>query len=177
MDVLPFIGNVARQPSQAEKGEPRASHQQQAGSDQQHTDNNQKLAKLERNHIDIVLETGSHLVAPIPQGGIGLFSLPRAADPAVRGQRYARLASPDSRPFPPQVPALSPLGERVDRTGVFFSRGGPGEGVVSLRPLVQGSQLAANMERSIPGKKYPISKAAVSGASEPWTAFCPMSVA
>ena len=24
---------------------------------------------------------------------------------------------------------LSPLGERVARTGVFFSRGGPGEGV------------------------------------------------
>ena len=24
---------------------------------------------------------------------------------------------------------LSPLGERVDRTGVFSSRGGPGEGV------------------------------------------------
>jgi hypothetical protein len=30
-----------------------------------------------------------------------------------------------------QIPALSPLGERVDRTGVFFSRGGPGEGVAS----------------------------------------------
>jgi len=52
-------------------------------------------------------------------------------------------------PFIP--PALSPLGEsdlwtpmgsigpqksgRVDRTGVFFSRGGPGEGVPSLRLL------------------------------------------
>jgi hypothetical protein len=29
-------------------------------------------------------------------------------------------------------PALSPLGERVDRTGVFFCRGGPGEGVAYL---------------------------------------------
>jgi hypothetical protein len=28
--------------------------------------------------------------------------------------------------------ALS-LGERVDRTGAFLSRGGPGEGVLSLR--------------------------------------------
>jgi hypothetical protein len=30
---------------------------------------------------------------------------------------------------PNRIPALSPLGARVDRTGVFFSRGGPGEGV------------------------------------------------
>jgi hypothetical protein len=30
------------------------------------------------------------------------------------------------------TPALSPLGERVDRLGVFFSRGGPGEGVARL---------------------------------------------
>ena len=33
---------------------------------------------------------------------------------------------------------LSPLGERVDRTGVFFSRGGPGEGVASLHHVVLG---------------------------------------
>jgi hypothetical protein len=31
-----------------------------------------------------------------------------------------------------RLPALSPLGERVARPGVFFSRGGPGEGVVGL---------------------------------------------
>ena len=30
------------------------------------------------------------------------------------------------------TPALSPLGERVDRLGVFFSRGGPGDGVARL---------------------------------------------
>jgi ribonuclease R len=40
---------------------------------------------------------------------------------------------------PSGIPALSPLGERVDRTGVFSSRGGPVEGVSSLpaanRPL------------------------------------------
>ena len=28
------------------------------------------------------------------------------------------------------IPALSPLGERVDRDGVFISRRGPGEGVI-----------------------------------------------
>jgi len=40
---------------------------------------------------------------------------------------------------PFQIPALSPLEERVDRTGVFFSRGGPGEGVFSLnRPRSRG---------------------------------------
>ena len=40
------------------------------------------------------------------------------------------------------TPTLSPLGERVDRTGVFSNRGGPGEGVSSLpaakRPLEIG---------------------------------------
>jgi len=30
----------------------------------------------------------------------------------------------------PRIVALSPLGERVDRDGVFISRRGPGEGVV-----------------------------------------------
>ena len=35
----------------------------------------------------------------------------------------------------------------------------------------------AQPARSTPGKKYPISKAAVSGASEPWTALRSMSVA
>ena len=34
-------------------------------------------------------------------------------------------------------PALSPLGERVDRPGAFFSRGGPGEGVARLTVPVQ----------------------------------------
>ena len=33
-----------------------------------------------------------------------------------------------------QTPPLSPLGERVGRTGVFTSRGGAGEGVVMLPP-------------------------------------------
>ena len=46
------------------------------------------------------------------------------------------------RDHPPRPRALSPLGERVDRAGVFFSRGRPGEGV-SLRlhgfdPLTPG---------------------------------------
>ena len=38
--------------------------------------------------------------------------------------------------------ALSPLGERVDRPGVFFSRGRPGEGVLSPRLFPCSSELA-----------------------------------
>ena len=36
-------------------------------------------------------------------------------------------------PHPLGCVALSSLGERVDRNGVFFSRGGPGEGVIAKR--------------------------------------------
>ena len=54
---------------------------------------------------------------------------------------FARLLFVRYRVAKRQAPAfmtLSPLGERVDRTGVFFSRGGPGEGVPSLRaPLAR----------------------------------------
>jgi len=42
----------------------------------------------------------------------------------ARSQRGTRSADRE------KSAALSPLGERVDRPGVFFSRRGPGEGVV-----------------------------------------------
>ncbi len=41
--------------------------------------------------------------------------------------------------------ALSPLGERVDRTGVFFSQGGPGEGV----GMVGCSELGRKLKRGL----------------------------
>jgi hypothetical protein len=44
-----------------------------------------------------------------------------------------RFAQDDSPSIFPHL--LSPLGERVDRTGVFFSRSGPGEGVVTLETI------------------------------------------
>jgi VWFA-related protein len=46
-----------------------------------------------------------------------------------------------------QNPALSPLGERVDRTGVFFSRGGPGEGVGMVGCSELGSKLKRGLKR------------------------------
>jgi hypothetical protein len=52
-------------------------------------------------------------------------------------QTFGESLPSQSFPLPlVQIPALSPLGERVDRTGAVFSRGGPGEGVMSLRPFV-----------------------------------------
>jgi ribonuclease R len=65
---------------------------------------------------------------------------------SIRGEGLRAPASADAQrrlvpgvsPFLPRtrlpsgIPALSPLGERVDRTGVFPSRGGPSEGVSSL---------------------------------------------
>ena len=47
------------------------------------------------------------------------------------GPPHPRPSLPRGRGVPaiPDILPLSPLGERVDRTGGFFSRGGPGEGV------------------------------------------------
>ena len=55
--VLAFVGDVAWQPSQAEKRNLGSGHHKQSDSDEQHARDNQKLAKLERNHRIIVLET------------------------------------------------------------------------------------------------------------------------
>jgi hypothetical protein len=41
-----------------------------------------------------------------------------------------------------QIPALSPVGERVVRTGVLFSRCGPGEGVFALFDVTGPHQLS-----------------------------------
>ena len=46
-----------------------------------------------------------------------------------RAERRSALPPAESQPAPQAIPTLPPLGERVDRTGAFSSRGGPGEGV------------------------------------------------
>jgi ribonuclease R len=48
---------------------------------------------------------------------------------------------------PPQIQALSPLGERVGRTGVFSSRGGPGEGVSRLPAAKHPTQIGSPLLR------------------------------
>src|SRR5208337_566178 len=75
---------------------------------------------------------GSELAGPIAEvvrppdpGGFVWFPFGGQTIPKRR-----RRGATDSRPR--LVPTLSPLGERVDRAGVFFSRGRPGEGVLSL---------------------------------------------
>ena len=47
-----------------------------------------------------------------------------------------------------QIPALSPLGERVDHTGVLFSRCGPGERVFARFDVTRLQQLPSKVHNS-----------------------------